>query len=160
MPFLTPTLLLYPGLGLAEEYQKVNPQAEKAFDRVPREVVRWALRLLGMEEWLVQTVMTMYERARTVVRTKQCYSTEFEVKVGVHQGSVLSPLLFIAVMEVVTREVKEGLPWELLYADDLVLVAQSKEELREKVLQWKECMELKGLKINIEKTKSDEKWQK
>ena len=126
---------------------------EKAFNRVPREVVRWALRQLGMEEWLVQTVMTMYERARTVVRTKQGYSTEFEVKVGVHQGSVLSPLLFVAVMEVVTQGVKEGLPWELLYADDLVLVAQSKEELREKVLQWKKCMALKGLKVNIEKTK-------
>ena len=40
-----------------------------------------------------------------------------------------------------------------MYADDLVLVAQSKEELREKVLQWKKCMELKGLKVNIEKTK-------
>ena len=52
------------------------------------------------KERLVQTVMTMYERARTVVRTKQGYSTEFEVKVGVHQGSVLSPLLFVAVMEV------------------------------------------------------------
>ena len=123
---------------------------EKAFDRVPREVVRWALRQLGVEGWLVQTVMTMYEKARTVVRTKQGYSTEFEVKVGVHQGSVLSPLLFIAVMEVVTRGVKEGLPWELLYVDDLVLVAQSEEELREKVLRWKECMELR---VIIEKTK-------
>ena len=69
---------------------------EKAFDRVPREVVRWALRQLGVEEWLVQTVMTIYERARTAVRTKQGYSTEFEVKVGVHQGSVLSPLLFVS----------------------------------------------------------------
>ena len=108
---------------------------------------------ISVEEWLVQTVMAMYERARTVVRTKQGYSTEFEVKVGVHQGSVLSPLLFVAVMEVVTWGVKEGLPWELLYADDLVLVAQSKEELREKVLRWKECMELKSLKVNIEKTK-------
>ena len=56
-------------------------------------------------------------------------------------------------MEVVTRGVKEGLPWELLYADVLVLVAQSKEEFREKVLRWKECMELKGLKVNIGKTK-------
>ena len=55
-----------------------------------------------MKEWLVKTVMTMYERARTVVRTKQVYSTEFEVKVGVHQGSVLSPLLFVAMMEVMT----------------------------------------------------------
>ena len=56
-------------------------------------------------------------------------------------------------MEVVTQEVREGLPWELLYADDLVLVAQSIEELREKVQQWKACMESKGLKMNIDKTK-------
>ena len=80
------------------------------FDRVPREVVRWTLIQLGVEEWLVQTVMTMYEWGRTAVRTKQGYGTEFEVKVGVHQGSVFSPLLFVAVMEVVTRGVKEGLP--------------------------------------------------
>ena len=39
---------------------------EKAFDRVPREVIRWALRKLGVEEWLVKAVMTMYEKARTV----------------------------------------------------------------------------------------------
>ena len=70
----------------------------KAFDRVPRDVVRWALRQLGVEEWLVQTVMIMYKKARTTVRTKQGSSEEFEVKVGVHQRSVLSPLLFVAVM--------------------------------------------------------------
>ena len=40
------------------------------------------------------------------MRTKQGYSTEFEVKVGVYQGSVLSPLLFVAVMEVVTPRSK------------------------------------------------------
>ena len=42
---------------------------EKAFDRVPRDVVR--LRQMGVEEWLVQTVMVMYEKVRTTVRTKQ-----------------------------------------------------------------------------------------
>ena len=83
---------------------------EKTFDIVPRKVARWALRQLDVEEWLVQTVMIMYERARTVVRIKQGYSTEFEVKVGIHQGSVLITLFFVAVMEVVTRVVKEGLP--------------------------------------------------
>ena len=42
----------------------------------------------------------------------------FEVKVGLHQGSVLSPLLFAAVMDVVSREARSGLPSELLYTDD------------------------------------------
>ena len=126
---------------------------EKAFDKVPRDVVRWELRQLGVEEWLVQTVMVMYEKARTTIRIKQGSSEEFEIKVGVHLGSILSPLLFVAVMEVVTQKVRDSLPWELLYADDLVLVAQSIEELREKVQQWKICMESKGLKMNIDKTK-------
>ena len=54
---------------------------EKAFDRVPRDIVRWVLRQLGVEEWLVQTVMIMYEMARTTVRTKQGSSEELEVKV-------------------------------------------------------------------------------
>ena len=126
---------------------------EKAFDRVPRKVVRWALRQLGVDEWLVRAVMAMYERARTVVRTKDGNSEEFEVKVGVHQGSVLSPLLFVVVMEVLAQSVKEGLPWELLYADDLVLIAESMEGLKEKMKKWKDCMEAKGLRVNIEKTK-------
>ena len=45
------------------------------------------------------------------------------MKVGVHQVTVLSPLLFTIVMEALTQDVRVGLPWELLYADDLVLMA-------------------------------------
>ena len=87
---------------------------EKAFDRVPREVLWWAMRQLGVEEWLVQVVMSMYEGARTVVRASFGNSESFPVRVGVHQGSVLSPLLFIMVMEAVTKYSKSGLPWEFL----------------------------------------------
>ena len=50
-------------------------------------------------------------------------SESFEVKVGLHQGSVLSTLLFAAVMDVVSSEASSGLPSELLYADDLVIMA-------------------------------------
>ena len=39
---------------------------EKAFDRVPREVISWAMRKLGVEEWLVSAVMSMYTGAKTV----------------------------------------------------------------------------------------------
>ena len=76
---------------------------EKAFDRVPREVTRWALRT-GVDEWLVKAVMAMYEGAQTVVRTTEGDSKAFNVKVGLHQGSVFSPLLFVIVMEMISRE--------------------------------------------------------
>ena len=72
---------------------------EKAFDRFPREVVRWVLRKLG--EWLIRTVMVLYTESYTVVRTDGGLSESFEVKISLHQGSVLSPLLFVAVMDVV-----------------------------------------------------------
>jgi hypothetical protein len=83
----------------------------------------------SVNEWLVSAVMAMYEGAKTVVRTDDGDSESFAVKVGLHQGSVLSPLLFIVVMDVITKEIREGLPWEVLYADDLVLIATSIEEL-------------------------------
>ena len=67
---------------------------------------------------------------------------------------MLSPLLFNIVMEAVTHSVREGgLPWEMLYADDLVLVGKCEEELKEKLRKWNECLKDKGLKINEEKTK-------
>ena len=72
----------------------------EAFDRVPRKVIRWALRKFSVEEWIVRLVQGMYANVRSRVRVGEGYSEEFEVKVAVHQGSVLSPLLFIIVLEV------------------------------------------------------------
>ena len=61
------------------------------------------------------------------------YSDEFGVKVGVHQGSVLSPLLFVIVLEALSREFRTGTPRELLYADDLVISAETEEGLKMKL---------------------------
>jgi len=72
---------------------------EKAFDRVPKEVISWAMRQLGVEEWLVSAVMSMYSGAKTVVRTVYGNSKRFEVKVCMHQGSALSPLLFVIIVK-------------------------------------------------------------
>ena len=83
-------------------------------DRVPREVVWWALRYLGVDEWIVSVIKAMYEDATTKVRLNGRESNAFSVRVGVHQGSVLSPLLFIIVQEALSREFREGLPMELL----------------------------------------------
>ena len=56
------------------------------------------------------------------------------MKVGVHQGSVLSPLLFIIVLEALSREFRAGVPWEDLSADDLVIIADSLEECVRRLL--------------------------
>jgi len=102
---------------------------EKAFERVMTEVMRWAMCKLGVEEWLVSAVMPMYTGAKTVVRTAYGNINCFEVKIGMHQGSALSPLLFVVVMKALSREFRVALSWELLYADVLVVTAETEDDL-------------------------------
>ena len=126
---------------------------EKAFDRVPRKVLWWAMRSLGVEEWAIRVIQGMYTNARSRVRVNGQYSKEFGVGVGVYQGSVLSPLLFIMVLEALSREFRIGMPWEILCADDLVIIADSMGECIIKLKVWKANMEEKGLRVNMKKTK-------
>ena len=42
------------------------------------------------------------------------------MKVGVHHGSTLNPLLFTMVMVFLTEDMRDGSLTELLYTDDLV----------------------------------------
>ena len=126
---------------------------EKAFDRVPRQVLWWAMRKLGIDEWIVQLVQAMYCELRSKVRVSNCFSDSFNVNVGVHQGSVLSLLLFIKVLEALSQEFRTVSPWELLYADDLVIIAETIEELSQKLDAWKVDLEKKGLRVKMKKTK-------
>ncbi|MBJ5627082.1 hypothetical protein JGG67_22945, partial [Salmonella enterica subsp. enterica serovar Derby] len=119
----------YHGKGKKLYYAFVD--LEKAFDSVPHEVVKWALRKSGVDEWIVRAVMAMYTNAQTAVRTASGDNASFDVKVGLHQGPVLSHLIFVIVIDVITRKVGEGLPWELLYVDDIVHVSESEEKLKE-----------------------------
>ena len=66
---------------------------------------------------------------------------------------ILSPQLFTIVLEALSRHFRKGLPWELFYADDLVLLVESREKLMEKTSIWKEGLESKGLRVNIGKIK-------
>jgi len=88
------------------------------------------MRQLEVEEWLVSAVMSMYTGAKTVVRTVYGNNNSFEVKVDMHQGLALSPLLFVIVMEALSREFGVALPWELLYTDDLVVIAETEDIYR------------------------------
>ena len=105
---------------------------EKAFDQVPREVIRFVLRRKGVPEYLINGVMSLCKGCKTAVSVDGELSSSFSVKVGVHQGSALSPLLFIMVMNVLTEDVRDGSLMELLYADDLVLSGESLNEVMDK----------------------------
>ena len=61
---------------------------EKAFDLVPREVVKWVMRKLGVDEWSIRAAMTMYRNSKSVIRVNNTLWDKFDVKIGVHQGSV------------------------------------------------------------------------
>ena len=63
--------------------------------------MRLDLRKLGIDEWLILTVMALYTEACTVYRTDAGLSDSFEVKVGLHQEFVSSPLMFSVGMDVV-----------------------------------------------------------
>ena len=75
----------------------------------------------------------MYVGARSRTRVNSSFSEEFEVKVGVQQGSGLSPLLFIIALEALSREFCVECPWEMLYPDDLVILAETFEGLITKI---------------------------
>ena len=98
-------------------------------------------------------MMMMYADTRSRVGVAGVLSEDFPIEVGVHQSSALSPLLFILVVEEATKECGGGSIWELLYADDLVLTAESKEEVELKFVDWKQAMARRGMKVNIGKSK-------
>ena len=65
--------------------------------------------------------MSLYNGAQTIAGV---YSEEFEVRVGVHQGSKLSPVLFAIVSNVITEKVRRNEINKVLYADDPFLMSE------------------------------------
>ncbi|XP_045498212.1 uncharacterized protein LOC123696196 [Colias croceus] len=88
------------------------------------------------------------------VRSPAGLSKEFEVAVGVHRGSALSPLIFIThvIINYLTTNLQREPPWDLLYADDIVLIRDSAEDLEEALVNWRHALETAGFKINRQKT--------
>ena len=97
--------------------------------------------------------MSLYKGCKTAVSVDGELSSSFSVKVGVHQGSALSPLLFIMTMDVLTEDMRDGSLMELLYADNLVLCGESLNEVMNRCGRWKNAVEEKGLRVNVDKTK-------
>ena len=99
-------------------------------------------------------VESTYEKTTARVVVGEGASEKFDSQIGLRQGSVLSPLLFIAVLDLMSRKtVMKDAMKKLLYADDLALVANGRQELHETMEEWNCLFTRHGLKHNLEKTK-------
>ncbi|GJN07204.1 hypothetical protein PR202_ga25015 [Eleusine coracana subsp. coracana] len=125
---------------------------EKAYDKVPRSVMWWALEKHKVPTKYITLIKDMYRDARTCVRTCDGDTNDFPIKIGLHQGSALSPYLFALVMDEVTREIQSDVPWCMLFADDVVLVDESRDGVNRKLELWRHTLECKGFRLSRAKT--------
>ena len=115
------------------ELHSVFADLEKAYDWVPREELWYCMRKSGIVKKYVQLVQDMYEGSETVVRCAVGTIESFKVKVGLHQGSALSPFLFAVIMDRLTDEVRREPPWTMLFADDIVICEETRQEVERRL---------------------------
>ena len=159
MPGKSTTDALFALRVLMEKYREgqkelhcVFVDLEKAYDKVPREEVWYCMRKSGLAEKYVRIVQDMYDGSTTAVRCAVGVTEGFEVKVGLHQGSALSPCLFAMMMDRMTDDIREEAPWTMMFADDIVIFSESKEQVEEKLESWRYALERRGMKVNRRKT--------
>ncbi|KAI3366227.1 hypothetical protein L3Q82_010063 [Scortum barcoo] len=158
---------LYPSTGwlegLWEFAQPVHMcfvDLEKAFDRVPRGILWGVLHEYGVRGPLLRAVRSLYDRSRSLVRIAGSKSDLFPVHVGLRQGCPLSPVLFIIFMDRISRRSQgpEGVRFgnhrisSLLFADDVVLMASSGQDLQHVLERFAAECEAAGMRISTSKS--------
>ncbi|KAK3516887.1 hypothetical protein QTP70_028262, partial [Hemibagrus guttatus] len=115
------------------------------------EVIELVLQRLDVE--YVRWIQLLYTNTSSFVRYPADLSEPFPITVGVHQGSTLSPLLFILCMDTATVDIQASHPWSLLFADDIFQADEARHELERQVQDWTDRLDVHGLHLNINKTK-------
>ncbi|XP_050471575.1 golgin subfamily A member 6-like protein 22 [Bombus huntii] len=136
---------------------------KSAFDRVNRKKLGEIMRRMGVNEKLTRRIEEIYEDTKNVVRIRNNNTEEFWTVRGVRQGCPLSPTLFNIYVAGLEEEMRKGQVggivvgdrkvWSLSYADDIVLIADREEELKEMMKRFKTFLEEVELELSTEKTK-------
>lgn len=138
---------------------------EKAFDSVNREAMWKEVKGYGIPRHLIDLIKETYRGYMCRLVHEDCVSEPFPVTAGVRQGCILSPLMFLvvidAVMHNVNRDRRRGIRWGLVdrledldFADDLCLLSEAHSEMQTKLGDLTKEAGKVGLAINIKKTKA------
>ena len=100
----------------------------------------------------MRIVQYMYDDSTAAVRCAVAVTEGFELKVGLYQGSAWSPCLFANMMDTMTDEMREKAPCIIMFADDIVICSESKEQVEEKLESWRYALERRWIKVNRRKT--------
>jgi hypothetical protein len=93
----------------------------------------------------------MYDNIVTSVRTSDGDTNDFLINIGLHQWSALSSYLFVFVMDEVIRDIQGGIPWCMLFIDDVVLVNESRTGVDQKLKLWRRTLEAKCFRLSRSK---------
>ncbi len=104
-----------------------------------------------MPEKYIRLVKDLYHQCETVVRCAAGTSDPFAVEVGLHQRSAFSPFLFAIMIDSLTENIRKETPWQMMFADDVVLCARKKDMLELELEQWREALEKRGTKVSRSK---------
>lgn len=86
-----------------------------------------------MHPWYIRVIKDMYEGGRTSIRMPGDVTNDFSICTILHQGFALSPFLFSLIMDVLTREIQDELPWSMLFADDIVFIDETRQGVNDKL---------------------------
>ena len=125
---------------------------EKAYDRIPRAIIWDSLKARGISHRYNEAIRDMYDRVPNNIQTPMRITKSFPIKVGLHQGLALRPFIFMVIMEEISKSIWETVSWCMLFADDIVLVVETKEEVKNKLEEWRAVVEGRGLRISRTKT--------
>ena len=135
---------------------------EKAFDCVPRGILWRVLWEYGVRGPLLRAIRSLYDRSRSLVRIAGSKSDLFPVHVGLRQGCPLSPVLFIIFMDRISRRSQgpEGVRFgdntilSLLFADDVVVLASSSQDLQHALGRFAAKCEAAGMRFSTSKSEA------
>ena len=133
---------------------------EKAYDRVPWDKLWKVLQRCGVDRQLLRAIKSFYCRPEVCVRVNGKHSKPFHEGVGLRQGCVLSPLLFIVYMNWIDKcsqadecaTIGNCKISRLLFADDLVLLSSTESGFQRALNSFADACNTAGVKISTAKT--------